>query len=91
MKKIKLNLIYRETLIRDVRFVMNNRKFDKFFFRKTPAYLKIRPFLSNKIDEKIQSSSIDVVIGDPNVNANDLLKEDISKEINELEKYWNLI
>ncbi len=92
IEKRKIKLENRKKLIPQTRTALLQDDFSGPMFIKSQAYNRIRPYISKELDNRIRSTTINLVVGNVGgLDYNNLLRGFVSKELNKIEKKWGLI
>lgn len=90
IEKKKIKTESRKNLIKEVRSALSIPEFSRNDFQKTEIYTRIRPYLSHKLTDEIDSNALIIVV-ESNLDNDDLIKREINSELRKLEEKWEII
>lgn len=91
VEKRKVKMESRKKLLEECRFFATKFPNQKEKFRATSSYSQIKPYLSKKLIQFIESESIIVVMGEGRGSGVNHFSSDLLDEIQKIERDWDLI
>ncbi len=88
-KREQLNA--KRLLLQDVRDKPNLLEHNKRAFRESIEYSRIRPYLTRKLIDEIETNDITMIVEDEKIKGMLDFRRMVLKEITALEKKWKLI